>query len=143
MLGYWRSGRVESFGDDELWTGDLGSVNAAGHLFVRDRKKLLIIRGGANVYPAEVERILDSAPGVRVSAVVGVPDPRLGQRVAAAVEAEPGLPARPAEMIERCRRHLARYKIPEQIVIVDELPRNAMGKVQRAQLAELLTRLAR
>jgi acyl-CoA synthetase (AMP-forming)/AMP-acid ligase II len=104
---------------------------------VRDRKKLLIIRGGANVHPAEVERVLDRAPSVRLSAVLGIPDPRLGQRVVAAVETDPDFSGDAEEMIEYCRGYLARYKVPEQIVIVGQLPRNAMGKVQRAQLAEL------
>ena len=75
MLGYWRDNEVESFDSDELLTGDLGFVDTAGNLIVRDRKKLLIIRGGANVYPAEVERVLDCAPGVCASAVLGIPIP--------------------------------------------------------------------
>ena len=137
MLGYWRDGRIEPFGHEELPTGDLGIVDSAGNLILRDRKKLLIIRGGANVYPAEVERVLDDAPGVRTSAVLGIPDPRLGQRVVAAVEVCPDSPGSPEKMIEHCRGCLARYKVPEQIVIVDQLPRNAMGKVQRTRLAEL------
>jgi acyl-CoA synthetase (AMP-forming)/AMP-acid ligase II len=137
MLGYWRDNRVDPPDSEELWTGDLGFVDTAGNLFVRDRKKLLIIRGGANVYPAEVERTLDRAPGVSASTVLGIPDPRLGQRVVAAVEVHPDSSRNTEEMMEYCRGYLARYKVPEQIVVVDELPRNAMGKVQRAQLVDL------
>jgi long-chain acyl-CoA synthetase len=137
MVGYWRDARVDPFDGEEVRTGDLGYVDAAGNLFVRDRKQLLIIRGGANVYPAEVERVLERAPGVRASAVLGIPDPRLGQRVVAAVEVEPGSSADADEMMAYCRGFLARYKVPEQIAVVNELPRNAMGKVQRAQLVHL------
>ena len=137
MLGHWRDGQVDPFEGDELRTGDLGVDDAGGNLRVRDRKKLLIIRGGANVYPAEVERVLDRAPGVRASAVLGIPDPRLGQRVVAAVEVDPGSFGHTGEITEHCRARLARYKVPERIVVVDELPRNAMGKVVRAQLVDL------
>jgi long-chain acyl-CoA synthetase len=137
MLGYWRDDRVEPFDGDELRTGDLGVVDAGGNLVVRDRKKLLIIRGGANVYPAEVERVLETVPGVRGSAVLGVPDPRLGQRVVAAVEVDDGFSSTTDEIIRHCRSYLARYKVPEQVRAVEELPRNAMGKVQRDKLVDL------
>jgi long-chain acyl-CoA synthetase len=137
MSGYWRDNEVEAFESDELRTGDLATVDTGGNVVVRDRKKLLIIRGGANVYPAEVERVLERAPGVRAGAVIGIADPRLGQRVVAAVEVAPDFSGSAAEIKEYCRVYLARYKVPEQIVVVDELPRNAMGKVQRAQLVDL------
>jgi long-chain acyl-CoA synthetase len=97
---------------------------------VRERKKLVIIRGGANVYPAEIERVLERVPGVRASAVIGIPDPRLGQRVVAAIEADPGSAVSSRHILEHCRGQLARYKVPERIVVVETLPRNAMGKVQ-------------
>jgi acyl-CoA synthetase (AMP-forming)/AMP-acid ligase II len=137
MTGYWRDGSVEPYRSDELPTGDIGAVDGSGNLFVRDRKKLLILRGGANVYPNEVERELERVPGVRGSAVVGVPDERLGQRVVAVIEVEPDFGLVAEDVIDHCRGRLARYKVPEQIRIVDALPRNAMGKVQRAPLTEL------
>jgi O-succinylbenzoic acid--CoA ligase len=137
MLGYWRGESFDPFEGDELHTGDIGLVDDAGNLFVRDRKKLLILRGGANIYPAEIERVLERVPGVRAGAALGVPDPRLGQRVVAAVEVDPGFSLSPQDLIDHCRGELARYKVPEQIVIVDAFPRNAMGKIQRAPLAEL------
>jgi O-succinylbenzoic acid--CoA ligase len=137
MVGYWRDGAVEPFGDDVLRTDDVGALDERGELFVRDRKKLLILRGGANVYPAEVEHVLAAAPGVRAGAVLGVPDPRLGQRVVAAVEVEPEAFPGVDAVREHCRAHLARYKVPDQIVVVDALPRNAMGKVQRTTLVDL------
>jgi acyl-CoA synthetase (AMP-forming)/AMP-acid ligase II len=139
MTGFWRHGRVEPYRSTELPTGDIGTLDQAGNLFVRDRKKLLILRGGANVYPTEVERELERVPGVRASAVVGLPDERLGQRVAAVVEVDPDSSLSADDLIEHCRNRLARYKVPEQIRIVSALPRNAMGKVQRAPLADLFT----
>jgi O-succinylbenzoic acid--CoA ligase len=140
LSGYWRHGKVEPYTSDELPTGDIGAIDENGNLFVRDRKKLLILRGGANVYPNEVERELDRIAGVRASAVVGIADERLGQRVVAVIEADADFSLTPDELIEHCRTRLAGYKVPEQIRIVDILPRNAMGKVQRTPLTELFTK---
>ena len=137
MLGYWRSDHLEPSGESHLQTGDIGVVDEDGNLFVRDRKSLLILRGGANVYPAEVERVLEHFPGVRASAVVGLPDPRLGQRVVAAIEVDGRAGVAPSDVIEHCRSHLARYKVPEEIVVVDAFARNAMGKVDRRELTGL------
>jgi acyl-CoA synthetase (AMP-forming)/AMP-acid ligase II len=137
MLGYWQDATVERFEGRDLRTGDLGLLDDAGNLLVRERKKLVIIRGGANVYPAEIERVLERVPGVRASAVIGIPDPRLGQRVVAAIEPDPGSAVSSDDVLQRCRGELARYKVPERIVVVETLPRNAMGKVQREPLAAL------
>jgi long-chain acyl-CoA synthetase len=137
MLGYWRGESFDPFEGEELFTGDIGFVDDAGNLFVRDRKKLLILRGGANIYPAEIERVLERVTGIRAAAALGVPDARLGQRVVAAVEVDPGFALTPQDLIDHCRGQLARYKVPEQIVIVNAFPRNAMGKIQRAPLADL------
>lgn len=117
-----------------LRTGDIGQVDEEGFLYVRDRKNLLIIRGGANVYPAEVERVLGAAPGVGACAVIGTPDERLGERVVAIVEPEPGADLDVDSVLAHCREHLARYKVPERITVVDALPRNAMGKIVRSEL---------
>ena len=102
------------------------------------RKSQLIIRGGANIYPAEVERVLALAPGVAGCAVVGVPDERLGERVGAVVESRPGEPPDEAAILAHCRHWLAAYKVPERLVVVARLPRNQMGEVLRAELLELL-----
>ena len=140
MLGYWRrdDATAEALAGGVLHTGDLGTLDADGVLHVRDRKSLLIIRGGANVYPAEVERVLLAHPGVAGAAVLGVPDERLGERVAAVIEPEAGatldLDALRADLLA----NLAKYKVPERIEVVDVLPRNAMGKVVRTQLPALL-----
>jgi long-chain acyl-CoA synthetase len=120
-----------------LHTGDIGYLDAEGYLHVRDRKSLLIIRGGANVYPAEVERVLGEAPGVAACAVLGVPDERLGERVVALVQPVAGHDVDPDELTAYCRDFLARYKVPERVELVASLPRNAMGKIERAALAAL------
>jgi long-chain acyl-CoA synthetase len=140
MLGYWGepSSRPDGPAEDGvLRTGDLGSVDQDRRLFVTDRKKLLIIRGGANIYPAEVERVLSDAPGVQACVVLGVPDLRLGQRVVAVVEEAPGQTVDTTALGEICAANLAKYKVPEQFVVVPKLPRNAMGKVKGGELVEL------
>jgi long-chain acyl-CoA synthetase len=118
-----------------LYTGDLGFVDPEGRLFVRDRRDALILRGGANVYPAEVERVLLEAPGVRGVSVIGVPDDRLGNRVAAAIELDDGITLREEELASYCALQLAHYKVPD-LWRIGPLPRNAMGKVARTQVEE-------
>jgi acyl-CoA synthetase (AMP-forming)/AMP-acid ligase II len=141
MLGYWErpDATAESLAGGVLRTGDLGSVEPGGHLRVLGRKSQLIIRGGANVYPAEVERVLSEAPGVEACAVVGVPDERLGERVGAVIEPVAGHIPDPGEILAHCRVALAGYKVPERIAFVERIPRNQMGKVPRAAVAEILT----
>ncbi|WP_045878424.1 class I adenylate-forming enzyme family protein [Pseudofrankia sp. DC12] len=137
LLGYWDDGAVRAPELGPVPTGDVGAVDADGWLRVLDRKKLVIIRGGANVYPLEVERVIGGHPGVARVAVCGVPDERLGQRVAAVVErAGPRLDV--AELDALCRRGLAGYKVPEFWSVVDTLPVNAMGKVSRVGLTDLV-----
>lgn len=140
MLGY--LGRpeatAETLAGGRLHTGDVGEIDADGYLHVRDRRSLVIIRGSANVYPAEVERVLSEAPGVAGCAVFGIPDERLGERVMAVVEPAPGAVLDEERLRAHCAGQLARYKVPERIAVVDAIPRNAMGKVQRAGLPGLL-----
>ncbi len=140
MLGYWQrpEATAEALAGGELHTGDLGFLDDAGNLHVRDRKSLLIIRGGANVYPAEVERVLLEAPGVAACAVVGVPDDRLGERVVGLLEPQAGAVVDEEAVREHCLANLAAYKVPERLVVVDALPRNAMGKIIRTALPTLL-----
>ena len=99
----------------------------------------MIIRGGANVYPAEVERVLLEAPGVAACAVIGVADERLGERVVAVVELSPGAAIDADAVREHCLANLAKYKVPERFTVVDALPRNAMGKIIRKDLPALLS----
>ena len=140
MLGYWNrpDASSETLAGGELHTGDLGFVDDEGYLHLRDRKSLVIIRGGANVYPAEVERVLLEAPGVRAGAVFGVPDERLGERVVAVVETDAGAPLDEEAVRTHCLANLARYKVPERFVVVPGLPRNAMGKIVRVELPTCL-----
>ena len=140
MLGYLDrpDATEEALAGGVLHTGDIGEVDADGFLFVRDRKNLVIIRGGANVYPAEVERVLGEAPGVDACAVFGIPDERLGERVMSVVEAKDGATIDEDAVRSHCLDHLAKYKVPERFAVVDIIPRNAMGKVERPRLRDLL-----
>jgi acyl-CoA synthetase (AMP-forming)/AMP-acid ligase II len=141
MLGHWEDGAVQPARDAKL-TGDIGTVDANGWLTVVGRKKVVVVRGGANVYPAEVERVLTANPDVAAAAVFGVPDERLGERVAALVEPVTG-DVDLQQLQEECARQLARYKVPEVWATVPHLPVNAMGKVIRTGLADLLTGAAK
>jgi long-chain acyl-CoA synthetase len=139
MLGYW--GRPEqtraALAGAVLHTGDVGAFDEAGNLHVRGRQSEVVVRGGAKIHPAEVERVLLEDPGVKGAAVVGVPDERLGEVVGAFVELVPGARTASAELLERCRRSLARAKVPEVLEVLDALPRNAMGKVDKPALRAL------
>ncbi len=139
LIGYWNRPEATAAvtAGGVIHTGDVGVVDDDGWLSVRDRKNLVIVRGGANVYPAEVERVLHAVDGVAGSAVAGIADERLGERVVAAVELDEGATVSADELAERCRAELARYKVPERIVVVTALPRNAMGKVDRTAVAAL------
>jgi len=144
MLGYWNrpEATAAALRSGMYHTGDVGYLDERGQLFIRGRQNDLIIRGGANVYPAEVERVLASHPAVTGVAVLGVADERLGQRVAAVIELSENASAmdRVALVVELqsyCLEQLARYKVPEQIRCVDRLPRNAMNKIVKPQLLHL------
>lgn len=131
FLGYWnRPGVDVPVVDGRLHTGDVGRLDE-GRLVIVDRLSSMILRGGANVYPAEVERVLRGVPAVADAVVIGVADERLGESVAALVELEPRTTVTEAELIDACRTQLARYKVPARIVIVDAIERNAMGKPDR------------
>jgi acyl-CoA synthetase (AMP-forming)/AMP-acid ligase II len=145
MVGYWRPDDAPSERRDGLLhTGDVGHLDADANLFVVDRKQLVILRGGANVYPAEVEAVLLTADGVRGCAVFGVADERLGEKVVAVLEVDddfraPGPTADQQDALRRyCTERLARYKVPDRFVFHRPLPRNAMGKVRRDLLAQLV-----
>jgi malonyl-CoA/methylmalonyl-CoA synthetase len=137
--GYWRMPEktAEEFTTD-LWfkTGDVGKVDEAGNVTIVGRSKDLIISGGYNVYPAEVEGYLNEMPGVAESAVVGVPHPDFGEGVIAVVVPKPGESPEPAALIAALKSKIANFKIPKHLFVVDELPRNTMGKVQKNLLRE-------
>lgn len=112
--------------------GDLGHLDEDGFLFLSDRRSDLILSGGLNVYPSEVENVLMDAPGVREVAVIGLPDATWGQRVTACVVG----PASPEELDRHSRANLADYKIPRQYVFRSELPKNPAGKILRHALTD-------
>jgi malonyl-CoA/methylmalonyl-CoA synthetase len=117
-------------------TGDLGMFDADGYLHVVGRQKDLIIAGGYNIYPKEIELALDAAPGVKESAVIGVPHPDLGEAVLGVIVPEAGAAPDAEAILADVAKSLARFKLPRALEVVDELPRNTMGKVQKAALRE-------
>jgi len=138
--GYWRmpEKNAEEFTPDGYFrTGDMGSLSPDGYLTIAGRSKDLIISGGYNVYPKEIELAIDELPGVRESAVVGVPHPDFGEAVTAVVVSRrEGTPPTEEGIIAALREKLANFKVPKRVYFVDELPRNAMGKVQKNVLRE-------
>ena len=137
--GYWRlpeKTRAEFRDDGFFVSGDLGYVDEEGYLRISGRAKDLIISGGFNVYPAEVEAAIEALPGVAECAVIGVPHADFGEGVVAIVIAKPGARLVEQEMQEALAAELAKYKRPKRILMADALPRNAMGKVQKNELRE-------
>jgi malonyl-CoA/methylmalonyl-CoA synthetase len=135
--GYWRDPektRGEFTADGWFKTGDLGHVDGDGYVHIVGRAKDLVISGGYNVYPKEVEAELDALSGVLESAVFGVPHPDFGEGVTAAVVPRPAARLSEADLISSLQARLARYKVPKRVLFIDELPRNAMGKVQKNML---------
>ena len=141
MAGYWNQpeASAETLRGGWLHTGDVGSFDADGYLTLRDRSKDLIISGGMNIYPREVEEVLLHHPGVGAVSVVGRPDPEWGEAVVAfVVAAEGAQPPAPAELDRACLEHIARFKRPKEYRFVDALPTNNYGKVLKRELRELL-----
>jgi long-chain acyl-CoA synthetase len=125
---------AEAFSGDWLHTGDLGYFDSDGFLFIVSRKKELIIRGGYNVYPSEIENVLHAHPAVAEAAVVGVPDERLGEEVMAVVIVRGAAELRAPELVTWCRERLAAYKCPRIVQFRAELPKNSLGKVLKDEL---------
>jgi len=136
MRGYWNAPEVtaEAIRDGWFLTGDLAEQDADGYFYLGDRKKDMIITGGINVYPREVEEVLFSHPAVSDCAVIGLPDPEWGEAVTAVVVANRAVAA--DELIELCRRELAGYKKPRHVFFADEIPRNPSGKVLKRLLRD-------
>jgi malonyl-CoA/methylmalonyl-CoA synthetase len=137
--GYWRMPEktAEEFTADGFFkTGDVGRVDAAGYVTIVGRSKDLIISGGYNVYPAEIEGFLNEMPGVAESAVVGVPHPDFGEVGVAVLIGKPGATLDGEALLGALRQQLANFKIPKRAFVVDSLPRNTMGKVQKNLLRE-------
>ena len=119
--------------------GDLARIDSDGYLYMESRKHDMVISGGVNIYPAEIEAVLDEHPAIREAAVVGVADPDWGESLAAFVVREPGQTLTAEEVVAHCRESLADYKRPKQVLFVDELPRNPTGKVLKRVLRETIS----
>jgi malonyl-CoA/methylmalonyl-CoA synthetase len=137
--GYWNmpdKTKAEFREDGFFITGDLGLIDARGYVHIVGRGKDLVISGGYNIYPKEIESEIDRLDGVLESAVIGVPHSDLGEGVTAVVVPRSGAALKEDEIVAALGVRLARYKLPRRIVIVDELPRNTMGKVQKNLLRD-------
>jgi long-chain acyl-CoA synthetase len=136
MKGYYKKpeATAEAFRDGWFHTGDLAYRDEDGYFFIVDRKKDLVIRGGYNVYPREIEEVLFDHPGVAAAAVIGKPDEKLGQEVLAFVVAKEGVKLTSDELIAHCKERLAAYKYPREVRVIDELPMGPTGKVLKKEL---------
>ena len=136
MTGYWNNpgATAEAIRDGWYHTGDLGTVDAQGYVRVSERRVDLIVSGGMNVYPSEVEEVILTLPGVLACAVVGLPHERWGQTVAASIVVAPGHELTEDDIVERCKERLAGFKKPTLIRFVERLPTTAGLKVSRAQV---------
>ncbi len=136
MKGYWgrEDATAETIRDGWLHTGDLARVDEDGYFFIVDRKKELIIRGGFNVYPREIEEVLYEHPAVREAAVLGIPDDEYGEEVGAAVSLKPGADVTPEELRDYVKGQLAAYKYPRHVWLVDELPKGPTGKILKREI---------
>ena len=140
MKGYWNKPEATAealTADGWFRTGDMARVDADGYYYIVDRKKDLIIRGGYNVYPREIEEVLHEHPAVAEVAVIGIPDAALGEEVGAAVALKPGASATPEELRLWARDRVAAYKYPRHVWLVDALPKGPTGKILRREVKPL------
>jgi acyl-CoA synthetase (AMP-forming)/AMP-acid ligase II len=141
MVGYWRQPDATSqvlSADGWLATGDVGYLDQDGYLFIIDRKKDMIVSGGFNVYPREVENVISTMPQVREVAVVGAPSEQWGEEITAVISLQPGAELSAEIVIDGCRRAIAGYKVPKQVRFVTDLPVSAVGKVDRRAIRDEL-----
>jgi long-chain acyl-CoA synthetase len=136
MKGYWGKpdATAEAIKDGWFHTGDMAKIDEDGYFFIVDRKKELILRGGYNVYPREVEEVLYEHPAVAEVAVVGIPDDKMGEEVGAAVVLKSGQSVDEDELRSYAKEQLASYKYPRQIWFPDELPKGATGKILKREI---------
>ena len=136
--GYWNNPEAteDSFEDGWLKTGDAARFDDEGFVYIVDRWKDMYISGGENVYPAEVENVIYQLPQIAEAAVIGVPDERWGETGKVFISLKEGQKIEEKDIIEHCLKNLAKFKVPQSIVFVDLLPRNATGKVLKRELRE-------
>jgi long-chain acyl-CoA synthetase len=140
MSGYWgdAGASARALRDGWLWTGDLGALDEDGFLTLKDRSKDLIVSGGSNIYPREVEEVLLLHPAVAEASVVGRPDPEWGEAVVAFIVPRGAAP--PTEELDRlCLEHIARFKRPKEYRFIERLPKNNYGKVVKTELRQIMT----
>ncbi|GAB7386396.1 hypothetical protein BSNK01_02310 [Bacillaceae bacterium] len=141
MKGYYnRPEETKKVLDEDGWfyTGDLGMIDDEGYVRFVGRKKEMIIRGGYNIYPLEIEAILYQHPKVTDAAVIGLPDPVMGEEVCAVIKLKSGMASSEEELKDFLRPYLADYKIPRKVIFVEEFPVTASGKIQKLKLRERL-----
>ena len=138
--GYWNNPEITQQVYTAGWfhSGDLGHRDADGYYYIVDRLKDLIITGGENVFPAEVERVIAELEGVRGNAVVGYPDTKWGEIVVAVIQPDEGITIDIHRLREHCERHLARYKLPKKVILVEEITRNSAGKIDKLAIRQLV-----
>jgi long-chain acyl-CoA synthetase len=141
MAGYWRNPEATAHAIQQGWlfTGDMGCLDADGFLTLKDRSKDLIISGGSNIYPREIEEVLLHAPGVAEVAVVGAPDAEWGEVVVAFVVPQAGHTLHTHALDALCLQEIARFKRPKRYEVVDSLPKNNYGKVLKTELRQRLS----
>jgi len=134
--GYWRKPEETGKAFEKGWfkSGDLGRVDEDGYYYLTDRIKHIIISGGENISPKEVEAVINQAEGVAESSVVGIPDEKWGEKVVAAVVLKPGFKVEPHTIQTFCKKHLHDWKVPKDVVFIKELPKNKMGKVLKEEV---------
>lgn len=136
MPGYWHDTQAtqRALRDGWLWTGDMGSLDDDGFLTLHDRSKDVIISGGSNIYPREVEEVLLHDPAVAEVSVIGAPDAEWGEVVVAWIAPRPGMTPDPSALDKRCIEHIARFKRPKHYRFIDALPKNNYGKILKTEL---------
>ena len=138
MLGYWNQPEETArvMRGDWLLTGDVGHRDSEGYFYITDRKKDMLLVNGINVYPREIEEVIYQFPGIREAAVIGRPDARRGEQPVAFVSTVEGTKIEEREILQFVREKLADYKVPRRVIFLDNLPRNATGKILKTALRQ-------
>jgi fatty-acyl-CoA synthase len=144
MTGYWNAPRetAATLVDGWFHSGDMGHLDAEGYLYVDGRRKEMIISGGENIYPAEIENVLAECPDIAEASVIGRPDERWGEVVVAVVAAKAGRTLTPASVLQLLEGRIARFKHPKQVVFVGELPKTALGKIRKEDVRQMVAQEA-